>query len=127
VFADGVHPFRLRIGELEELQEKTDAGPEEVLLRIINGTWRVSDIRETLRLGLIGGGMGPTPALVLISRYASEGNLGEWKALCINIIAAAIDGAPDEDKPASGESMGETSPSPEENSGSASSTASAES
>ncbi|MBI1405709.1 MAG: gene transfer agent family protein [Caulobacter sp.] len=124
VFGDGRHPFRLRIGELEELQEKCDAGPEEIYWRLQTGAWRVADIRETLRLGLIGGGLTPTPALVLVNRYAGEGWLAEWKALAANIIAAALFGAPDEDKPAPapGEAEGETATSPDEKSGSPTST-----
>jgi len=121
VFGDGIHDFRLRIGELEELQERCDAGPEEILFRLMNATWRIADVRQTIRLGLIGAGMQPTPALILVERYAAEGSLGEWKSLCINIIAAAIDGAPDEDKPP-GEGKGETATSPEEKSGSPGST-----
>lgn len=124
VFGDGIHDFRLRIGELEELQEKCDAGPEEIFTRLLSTSWRVADIRETLRLGLIGGGMAPTPALVMISRYASEGSLTEWRPLAANIIAASINGAPDEDKPP-GEQMGEKANSPAKKSGSPASTPSA--
>ncbi|MFN5211198.1 gene transfer agent family protein [Brevundimonas sp.] len=98
VFGDGKHEFALNIGELEELQEKCDAGPEEIMARVIGGTWRLSDIRETLRLGLKGAGLAPDRALVLIERYAGPGQLAALKPLVVNVLGAALVGAPDEDE-----------------------------
>lgn len=97
VFGDGRHDFQLKIGQLEELQEKTDAGPEELLDRLMSGKWRVADLREPLRLGLIGAGTEPISALLLVDRYASPGNLITHKSLVINVLSAALIGAPDED------------------------------
>lgn len=57
-FGDGVYAFALYGAQLEELQEKTDAGPMELYRRLLGGTWRAEDARETIRLGLIGGGEG---------------------------------------------------------------------
>ncbi len=113
-FGDGVKIFRLGIGQLEELQEACDAGPEELFYRILGGTWRVKDIREPIRIGLIGGGTEPMKALSLVERYAGEGQLGGLKELVTCILGAGINGAPDEDKPPAGEPTGETTPSPEE-------------
>ncbi len=42
------------------------------LLRGIGGDWRVEDVRETIRLGLIGAGMTPTDAFVAVSRYVDQ-------------------------------------------------------
>lgn len=98
-FGDGIHPFRLDIGGLEELQEKVNAGPEQIYADIASGQWRVAHLRETIRIGLVRGGMEPMRALALISRYAAEGYLADLKPLALNIIAAALVGAPDEDKP----------------------------
>lgn len=97
VFGDGPHDFQLLIGQLEELQEKCDAGPEEILDRVVEGRWRVADIREPIRLGLVGGGMAAVEALVLTERYAGPGQLMENKKLVISILGAAMMGAPDED------------------------------
>nr|WP_313518647.1 gene transfer agent family protein [Brevundimonas diminuta] len=123
-FGDGKHDFQLNIAELEELQELTDAGPEEVFLRVTEGRWRVADIRETLRLGLKGGGMEPLRARAMIDRYAAAGALASHKSLVSAILAAAMLGAPDEDHP-SGETEGESGRSPDESSGSQTSTRSA--
>lgn len=124
-FGDGPHDFQLNIAELEELQEKCDAGPEEIFHRISEGRWRVADIRETIRLGLKGAGMVALTARAMVDRYAGPGQLADNKELATCILAAALVGAPDEDVP-SGEMQGETeSPSPDENSGSQTSTKSA--
>lgn len=114
VFGDGKHDFQLNIGELEELQEKCDAGPEEIWNRVLTGGWRVADIREPIRLGLKGAGMDPMKALVLVERYASSGNLSPLKPLVANIIGAALVGAPDEDPPPGKPKRGRKTPSPAE-------------
>ena len=126
-FGDGIHIFRLDIGQLEELDELTDAGPEFLMNRVIRGDWKLKDIRETIRLGLIGGGMDAMRALAMRDRYAAPGNLLPHKSLVVSILGAALLGAPEEDKgkPAPGEDQGESDRSPEESSGSPTSTKSA--
>lgn len=57
-FADGVYAFRLGFGQVVELQTLTDAGPLEIYRRLLSGEWRFADVRETIRLGLIGGAEG---------------------------------------------------------------------
>jgi hypothetical protein len=78
--------FRLGLGELRAVQEKCDAGPGELAQRLaplvralrakltfgeilaagMMGSWRVDDVREPILQGLIGGGMNPTEAGVLV-------------------------------------------------------------
>lgn len=97
-WADGTHTFRLGIAQIEELQEKTDCGPYFLLNRINSGTWRVADLRETIRLGLIGGGLTPAEALPLV-RWNVEGRpLMESVAPARAILMAALMGAPDGEK-----------------------------
>lgn len=96
-FADGPHIFRLGMAELEELQEKTSVGPFVLLQRLIKNEWRLVDVREAIRLGLIGGGMGAIAALSLVKRYVIE--RPDWyqnAALAQIIVGAAILGAPEE-------------------------------
>lgn len=116
---DEPRDFRLGLGQLEELQERTDAGPEELYNRIGLGRWRVADIQQTLRLGLIGAGTAVATAAVLIERNAGPGQLLQWKDHARAILFAAMAGAPDEagDDDA-GEPKGETTGSPVESSGS---------
>lgn len=56
VFAGDLRKFRLSIENLIVLQERCGAGPLAIANRLRDGTWRIEDVIETLRLGLIGGG-----------------------------------------------------------------------
>lgn len=95
-FADGEYNFRLAWGQLVELQEKTDAGPMVVLDRLHNGTWRVEDIAQVIRLGLIGAGTPPPTARTLTVRYVEERPPLENVLLATVILKAAVMGAPEE-------------------------------
>lgn len=53
----GEHPFLLRIGELRALEAACDLGSRVILLALMGSTFRVDHVLETIRLGLIGGGM----------------------------------------------------------------------
>lgn len=110
--------FRLALGELRELQEKTDAGPAHLLQRLTDGTWRVDDIRETLRLGLIGGGMTPSEALALCRRYVDDRPLLESLPLAravLLVVLLPVEGDVPKPPPAEGATEtthGDGSPSP---------------
>lgn len=93
-WADGDYTFRLPIGQLRELQEKCDAGPMVIYRRLSNGEWKVDDVRETLRLGLIGGGMKPVEALVLVKRYVDNRPWAENVMPATAVILAAVLGVP---------------------------------
>jgi hypothetical protein len=95
-WADGDYLFRLPIGQLRELQEKCGAGPMVIYQRLHSGEWRVDDVRETLRLGLIGGGMKPVEALVLVKRYVDERPWAENVLPATAVILAAVMGVPDD-------------------------------
>lgn len=71
-FGDGEHTFRLTVPCLIELEEKCDAAFTVVLHRLSTGTYKINDVRETVRLALIGGGAKPTDALALVKRYIDD-------------------------------------------------------
>lgn len=96
VWADGDYAFRLGWGELAELQEKTDAGPYVVLNRLHTGQWRIEDISNVIRLGLIGGGLEPVKALKLIRAYVEARPPMENHPHAVAILAAGLIGAEDE-------------------------------
>lgn len=100
-WADGEHAFRLPIKQLLELQEKCGAGPIKIFDRLQQRDWRVEDVRETIRLGLIGGGMAPHAALVLVSRYV-DGCLIDNVAVAIDVLAASLMGPPGEETAGAG-------------------------
>lgn len=102
-WADGTYLFRLRQGELMQLQEVTDAGPMWVLNRMMNPTpenrgWRVEDIQSVIRLGLIGGGMDPIKALKLMRKYVEERPPVENLLFAQAILAAGVMGVQDGDE-----------------------------
>lgn len=68
-WADGKYPVRLGIGELQELERKTNTGTLELYRRVSAEKWRINDLREILRNGLIGGGMPLLEVNGMIARY----------------------------------------------------------
>lgn len=103
VWADGEHDFVLKIKQLIELQDKCDAGPAHVLSRLQGDQWRVEDVREPIRLGLIGAGMDPTDAATLVIRYVDELPLLQNVLVAQAIMAAAIVGVPGDQPPGKSE------------------------
>lgn len=121
-WADGLHVFRLGIGQLRELQEKVDAGPAFILGRLADGSWRVDDLIQTLRLGLIGGGMAPAEAVKLVRRYVEERPLLESIIPAQLVLSAVLTGSPDEELGKAKAAPETANSSQEENSGSPPST-----
>jgi hypothetical protein len=96
-FADDDFVFRLAWGELIKLQEARDCGPLVILERLGNGHWRVEDIREVVRLGLIGGGLDPGKALKLVRLYVEQRPPFENLALAQRILGSSLVGVSDEE------------------------------
>lgn len=89
-FADGEHVFRLGIGELRELQTKTGVGPVKLFRRLAEGDWLVDDLREIVRLGLIGGGSNPPEALRLVGTYVDDRPWTETVPVAAQVLQAAL-------------------------------------
>lgn len=97
VWGGDLRSFRLGIDELLALQEKRDAGIQEIANRLRLQTWRVQDVHETLRLGLMGGGMDAKVAQRLIDEQARPGKLASSALTAFAVLVSAIQG--DEDDP----------------------------
>ncbi|GLI99118.1 gene transfer agent family protein [Sphingobium sp. BS19] len=117
-FADGTYTFDLKLPQLAELQEKCGAGVFAIYGRVMRGrgvldgepigmAWQGEafdiDLFETIRLGLIGGGIPATEAKKLVERYCHPAPLRESWALAAAILMARVEGydppkkaAPDE-------------------------------
>ena len=95
-WGDGTFTFRLGWGELVMLQEACDAGPYVVLQRLSTGTWRVEDISETIRCGLVGGGMTPADATKRVRSYVKDRPPMESLMVAQAVLSAGIIGAPEE-------------------------------
>lgn len=68
-FGDSDYLFRLPLKQIAELQEKCKAGIGTIYRRVVVGEYYAEDLTETVRLGLVGGGVEATKARLLIERY----------------------------------------------------------
>lgn len=96
-FAGEERVFRLPLGRLRALQEKTDCGPMELLSRLASGTWRVDDLRETILQGLVGGGLDQGAATKLLLSYLDDQPLQPFVILAQAVLMAAVIGAGDDE------------------------------
>ena len=69
-FAGARRSFDLApIGCLRRLQLACDAGPQWILNRLLDGSWRLDDLRETLLQSLVGGGTAQNDAVDIIEAH----------------------------------------------------------
>lgn len=94
IWAGEERTFRLRLGELRELQTFCDAGPEEIKNRIETGKWRVDDLREVIRLGLIGGGTPSSQVVILMKQHFDDVEPMHNKIPAFIVISAGLAGDP---------------------------------
>lgn len=95
-FAGEERPFALLIRELRALQSVCDAGPGELLQRFDAQRYRVDDVRETIRQGLIGGGLTDAVATKLMRDHFDNRPLAQFVVLAQIIVAAALVGVEDD-------------------------------
>ena len=69
-WADGEYLFALKYKQIKELERICDAGIGVILARIATGQFGADEILETLRLGLIGGGMDAVAAKNKVEVYS---------------------------------------------------------
>jgi len=91
-FGDGEYTFRLGLGELEELERKCDLGVFQIAGRLSPDARqaRLVEIREVIRLGLIGGGMKPVDAMAKVARYVDERPLDESRDVAYAVVLAGL-------------------------------------
>lgn len=119
-FGEGEFEFALTIGPAEQLEQVRgdalrkmgfDAGQGAIMAiqrRLAEGTFLIDDVRQTLRLGLVGAGMEREDAWRLVERNLQPGDLIKAAMLAGDVIDALLSGDP-EDQPgadASGEPDG---------------------
>lgn len=97
-FAGRERTFQLRFGEAAELERVCGAGIGAIMVRLATHQFYTSDIRETLRLGLQGGGLSEPEATALIMGNVDTRRLAEYIGLAADTIGAYVNGIPDEIK-----------------------------
>lgn len=116
-WAGGEHLFKLGLGQLRKVQEACDCGPAHLLNRLREQTWRVDDVVEPHRWGLVGGGMDIASANKLIKQYIEDTPLLQHVLTAQAILMASLIGTADEEisgpkAQAATDSPEEKSPSP---------------
>lgn len=89
--------FKLAWRELMKIQEACDAGPYVVLDRLLSGRWRLQDISEVIKWGLIGAGMPQAEALDLVESEVEGRRPLENLVIAQTVLGAGLVGAPEED------------------------------
>lgn len=95
----GEHEFCIAaVGNIMALEGACKSGMGSVYGRLIDGTWWLNDIRETIRLGLIGGGMTPAEAMDIVKANVDANPKGFAPSVlvAIAILEAALVGVPDD-------------------------------
>lgn len=115
-FGDDDYLFRFTVKQIAELQEKCKAGIGTIYRRVAMGEYYAEDLTESVRLGLIGGGVEATKARVLIERYLDPIPMLNRLEYAQAILAACVVGyEPPEDqkkKDLTAEMDGSTLPTP---------------
>jgi hypothetical protein len=105
-FGDGEYSFRIAFGQWRELQESINKprleigepaiGPMGLLRALLDGNAWPHDVREVIRLGLIGGGMKADRALVLVKRHIEARAYFQSMPTARTVLQAAMFGPPDD-------------------------------
>jgi len=89
--------FKLAWRELMKIQEACDAGPYVVLDRLVSGRWRLQDISEVIKWGLIGAGLPQGDALKLVETEVEGRRPLENLVIAQQVLGAGVVGAPEEE------------------------------
>lgn len=100
-WTSGEDEFLLRIGEIEALDDLTDAGALDLRYRLSQGVQRgslayspvkVREVMSCLRLGLIGAGMDRQKADRKVKQAVDDSDISELNLLAFTILSRAFAG-----------------------------------
>uniref|UniRef100_A0A1A7GD91 Gene transfer agent family protein n=1 Tax=biofilter metagenome TaxID=1070537 RepID=A0A1A7GD91_9ZZZZ len=95
-WAGGEHDFELRLEHLRALQDKCDAGPQWILMRLTSKQWLIDDVIQPIRLGLEGGGMEKEVARKLVQKFVEDRPLTLSVLTAQAVLMVALFGEPDD-------------------------------
>ncbi len=87
-FGDADYTFALTDDLIGELERIADLGIGALYLRAVNMQFKLADLTEIIRLGLIGGGCNPERAARLTDAYARNQPIDELYPLALDILDA---------------------------------------
>ena len=88
----GEHQFSLDWAQLRALESIADIGPLALLQSIQTGNWKLDDLLNTIRLGLIGAGMDTVEAKRAVSAAAELHPPAAFVQTAILALAAGVMG-----------------------------------
>lgn len=91
-FGDASHTFRLTDPMILELERLAGTGIGGLFLRMTRNDFRLGDLVEIIRLGLIGGGTSPEDAARLVETYVRHRPIGEILPLALDVLDARWSG-----------------------------------
>jgi hypothetical protein len=98
IWGNGEDDFCIsKTGSILALEDKCNAGLAEIRMRLQAGTWRLNDVRETIRLALIGAGMDADKAMKAVQLHVDGEPLAKSVLIAHAIVAAALVGVPGDD------------------------------
>lgn len=113
VWPGGEHEFKLAaIGQLKALEQSRDSGPFEIYKRLADGTFRMDDILEVVRLGLVGGGMDSGEARKKVNGALDIAGLDAMRVIAIRILNNTLWWDAKGDEPGESKAGGEETPIP---------------
>ncbi|WP_323784616.1 gene transfer agent family protein [Thalassovita sp.] len=96
-FGDGEYTFALTDDMIAELERLADLGFGALYLRAVNMQFKLADLIEVIRLGLIGGGTTPERAAQLTDTYARNRPIDELYPLALDVLDARWGGAAEDE------------------------------
>lgn len=84
------------IGCVRRLQDACDAGPQFILNRLFDGSWKDHDLREPIIQGLVGAGMGQRDAQDLVEKWVDPEPKRQFIPVAQAVLMAWLVGAEDE-------------------------------
>lgn len=94
-WAGGEDAFCLaKVGLILDLEDKCKAGIGVIAARLESGAYYLNDVRETIRLGLIGGGKSPDQAMAAVRNHVDGTPLGHCQIVAYEIVKAVLIGVP---------------------------------
>jgi hypothetical protein len=95
-FGDAEYQFKLTPALVTELEGKCGAGIGAICNRVFAKHFAQSDITETIRLALIGGGTAPKRAAELVALYAADRPLSDSYPIAAKTLERLWFGNPNE-------------------------------
>lgn len=96
-FGDAEYNFRITPSLVIELEHKTGVGIGALCSRVFAKQFAQSDIHETIRLALIGGGAAPERAASMVASYVVDHPLSESYPLAVAILDDLWFGQPNQE------------------------------